>query len=108
MLVAADLDDLGAVSLLLAELPRDTYGQVYVEAPAGAPVAIPVAPLRMGVSRVVRPEGAEPGEALATAVAGWAAEWAPDEVDLDRAVTLWVGATARDRLAPVGAPLLPL
>lgn len=108
MLVAADRDDLPVVELLLSDLPPDTYGQVLVEVPADAGLPELRCPARMTVHRLPRSADAEPGVLLASAVAGWAAEWAPDEPDLARAVQLWAGATVRERLATVGAPLLPL
>lgn len=108
VLVAADLDELPAVRLLLAGLPADSYGQVYVELPQGAELPVLDAPARVQVNRVLRPVGAEAGARLAAAVDGWVAEWAPDEADLGRAVSLRIGISARHRLAPVGAPLLPL
>lgn len=108
MLVAADVDDLAVVELLLSDLPGDTYGQVLVEVPEDVEVPALATPPRMTVHRLARAADAEPGVVLAGAVASWAAEWAPDEPDLARAVQLWAGATVRERLAPVGAPLLPL
>jgi NADPH-dependent ferric siderophore reductase len=107
VLVAGDLADLEAVSALLAFLPADAYGQVFVETPADAPLAPLPAPARVTVTRIARPLDAEPGRLLARAVDGWVAEWCPGEPDAARAVAMWVGASARDLLDldPVGTPL---
>jgi NADPH-dependent ferric siderophore reductase len=108
VLVAADLVDLPVVELLLADLPASAYGQVYVETPAGAELPELAAPARLTVTRLTRTADTAPGDLLGAAIAGWVAEWLPEEPCEDRSVALWAGATVRDRVAPVGAPLLPL
>ena len=105
VLVAGDLDDLTAITALLAMLPAHAYGQVYVETPADTELPALAAPARVTVTRLARPLDAERGVQLAGAVAGWVAEWVPDEPVYERLVTLWIGATACDRVAVVDAPL---
>lgn len=105
VLVAGDLDDLEAITALLALLPAHAYGQVYVEVPAEADLPDLHAPARVTVTRLARPLDAERGVALAGAVAGWVAEWVPDEPVYERLVTLWIGATARERVDTLDAPL---
>ncbi|MXG89461.1 SIP domain-containing protein [Nocardioides flavescens] len=105
VLVAGDLADAPAVATLLACLPDHAYGQVYVEVPVGTATVDLAAPPRVSVNLLTRDPDAEPGRLLAAAVAGWVGEWAPEETDPARAVTLWVGATVRDHVDPLGAPL---
>jgi len=105
VLVAGDLADTASMSALLACLPAHAYGQVYVEVPAGTELVELAAPPRVSVNLLTRDPDAEPGRLLAAAVAGWVGEWAPEQPDAARAVTLWVGATVRDHVDPLGAPL---
>jgi hypothetical protein len=49
-----------------------------------------------------------PATRLADAVAGWVAEWIPDEPSADRDLTVWVGASAQDGLHLPGARLQAL
>lgn len=72
MCIFADWADLSQVESLLARLPRDVYGQIFVTS-AGASWPVEV-PCRMQVSWLA------PGaDALADAIAAWSAEWLVDE-----------------------------
>jgi NADPH-dependent ferric siderophore reductase len=105
VLVACDHSELESVMALLAFLPEHAYGQVYVETPADRQLPPLPAPARVTVTRLVRPVGTAPGRVLATAVDGWVAEWMPEDSCAERAVTLWGGATVRDLVDLVAAPL---
>lgn len=92
ILIAGQLADLDEISLALALLPPDTYGQVLVEAPAGSLVPL-IAPPRVSIQRIDPATGS-----LAGAVAAWAAEWVPDEPDPRRTVSAWLGSHARQSI----------
>jgi NADPH-dependent ferric siderophore reductase len=108
VLVAGDLEELGAIHALLAFLPEHAYGQVYVETPADRQLPPLPAPARVTVTRVPRPAGAEPGALLAQTVTAWVAEWLPEEADERRTVSMWVGATATRGPAQLDAVRMPL
>lgn len=109
MLVAGGFDELPAIEALLCLLPETAYGQVLVEVPADVEPPVLAAPARMTVTRLVcAEEPGEPGARLAEAVQAWVAEWIPDEPDLAREVTLWLGGSAIGRIDPAGAALQSL
>ncbi len=88
MLAVGSDADLDTLRLVLDLLPEGAYGQVIVRSEETLRT-----PPRVTVHHV-----ADDVE-LAEAVAAWTAEWMPDEHDdPDRAVTLWIGADASDRL----------
>lgn len=89
VLIAGNADDLDAIAAELAVLSADVYGQVFVEAPAELELAL-VTPPRVTVHRL-KPEA----HALCAALAGWAAEWVPDEQDPERTVSVWIGHHVR-------------
>ncbi len=94
VLIAGDLHDLDTIRPLLALLPDDTYGQVFV-AGASPDTSMPLlSPARVTVSWL----GAQPG-ALGLAIAGWMAEWMPDEPQPDREITVWIGGRAGEQIS---------
>lgn len=95
VLIAGHTDDLDDIRAALAMLAADTYGQVLVVAPIGTQLDL-TAPARITVHRIDDAAGS-----LADAVAGWAAEWIPDELDSHRKVTVWIGAHASSHVDPV-------
>ena len=105
ILVAGSLHDLPAIEALLVLMPETVYGQVILETPAEAPAVKLSAPPRVTVTQLVCTDETESGELLAAATQSWLAEWMPADPDADRAVTLWVGASARGRVHPTGAKL---
>ena len=89
VLIAGDVQDVPAISHLLGLLSADCYGQVLVEAPAGATLPPLPKPPRVTITRIATAEGA-----LTAAIDAWVSEWMPEEPDEDRAVAIWVGAHA--------------
>ncbi len=89
VLIAGNADDLDAMAAELAVLSADVYGQVFVEAPADLELHL-VTPPRVTVHRL----SPEP-HSLCAALAGWAAEWVPDEQDPERTVSVWIGRHVR-------------
>ena len=88
MLAVGSDADLDTLRLVLDLLPEGAYGQVIVR--SDETLQTP--------ARVTVHHAADDTE-LAEAVAAWTAEWMPDEHDdPDRAVSLWIGAEASERL----------
>ncbi len=94
-LVAGDETSLAEVEAELALLPLCARGRVFIEVPSPEDVSVLNVPVRMTVSwltrstRAGRPgtaEGCAPGEALARAVRGWAAEMLCDGPGATRAL----------------------
>lgn len=102
VLVAGSESELPAIEALLLLLPSTAYGQVLVETgPRQAALSVD-APPRVTMTCLERAPGEEPGVLLAPAVHAWLAEWMPHEPDPARAVTVWIGSSARDRVDPTG------
>lgn len=112
VLIAGLISDAPAIQRLLLALPRDCYGQVFVEAGPDADLRWLQTPERVMVSRLL-PAGPAPrseasftdaidgaathvittrGAALAQAVSHWLAEWMPEDCQPDREFAIWVGA----------------
>ncbi|WP_291524152.1 hypothetical protein [Branchiibius sp. NY16-3462-2] len=88
VLVAGHIADLDDIAVALALLPEDAYGQVLIEGPEGS-ISTLTAPPRVSIHRV------DPvTSSLERAVAAWVAEWVPQELDLRRTVTVWLGGHA--------------
>jgi NADPH-dependent ferric siderophore reductase len=105
VLVAGDLSELESVRALLALLPDTAYGQVYVELDAADELPPVASPPRVTVSRVTRAAHEQVGGPLTEAVAGWTAEWMPDEPAAERAVSLWLGGSVTEGVPTLGARL---
>lgn len=88
VLIAGHADDLDEISITLALLPADAYGQVLIEASPEA-LATLTAPPRVSIHRIDPATGSLPA-----AVTAWVAEWVPDEEDHRRTVTVWLGEHA--------------
>lgn len=102
ILVAGNDQELAAIEALLLLLPPTTYGQVLVETAPGTELQPLSTPARVTVTQLERSATDVSGDLLTTAVHGWLAEWMPEEPDLARAVTVWVGGSARHRVDPAG------
>lgn len=107
VLIAGELADLDAIEAVLLLLPPYAYGQVLVETDVDAELPPLPAPVRVGITRLLRephPGGGHPapGALLARAVAGWAAEWLPEEPQPDRDFSIWLGAAASESLHRLG------
>ena len=105
VLIAGTLRDLADVRATLALLTPDTYGQVFIERPAGTGPPSLSAPARITVHHIAgRTADDAPaaiqagGSALAVAIDSWTAEWIPEDETEDREVTIWVGADASTHL----------
>lgn len=98
ILLAGGVEDLPEIARMLADLPENAYGQVFVEAAFVEQVHELTAPGRVTVTWLVRSARssavaplvfADHGEALAHAVTGWAAEWCV--ADCEPRTTVWIG-----------------
>ena len=98
VLLAGDGADLGDLEALIATLPADAYGQVYVEVGAADEVRPLPTPRRVHVTWLVRGADAAPGTLLCSAVEAWTAEWMPDGHRDDRRIA-WVGCASAPRIA---------
>jgi len=92
-LIVGGFDDLAGIVAVLGLLPADAYGQVIVETGPDDELPMLCAPLRVTVQQVIRRPGDD--SILGRALAGWTAEWLPEEPDPARLLTIWVGAQAR-------------
>ncbi|RNI17945.1 hypothetical protein EFY87_18745 [Flexivirga caeni] len=93
MLVAGTEHDLRVLRTLVAALPADAFGQILLETPLAAGMPALVAPERVSVQWLPRPEGAIAGARLAESLAGWAREWLVDgDRDLLDCHHLFIGA----------------
>lgn len=95
VLIAGDVGELAAIDTVLALLPGNAYGQVYLEGDPGADLSVAAGPARVQVTPVVRGPHDAPGHRLSAAVAAWAAEWLTEEPDERRELTMWVGGSVR-------------
>lgn len=94
VLIVGVAGDLQEVSLALAMLPDDAYGQVLLAAAPGSTSAL-TAPARVSIHRLEPSRGC-----LVDAVSAWLAEWVPQEPDGARSVTAWVGPHAKAAIDP--------
>ncbi|PWJ25096.1 hypothetical protein ATK17_1208 [Branchiibius hedensis] len=92
VLIAGHIADLDDIAVALALLPADAYGQVLIEAPAGSLDGL-TAPARVSIQRIEPSTGS-----LDQAVTAWVSEWVPQELDLRRNVTVWLGGHASSRV----------
>ncbi|HXH36922.1 MAG TPA: SIP domain-containing protein [Plantibacter sp.] len=106
-LIAGDAGDLPAIRALLAELPSDAYGQVFVEifgpiqlerldVPSGMNVTWLCRDTRRSDERIGA--GASKGEALVRAIEAWLDEWVRVEPDGRSNAMLWIGCHANPRV----------
>ncbi|ROS73831.1 siderophore-interacting protein [Curtobacterium sp. PhB130] len=100
ILIAGAVEDLPEIHRMLAELPENAYGQVFVEVALDEQVRILPAPPRVTVTWLVRTTRpsivpslcfADHGEALAAAVIGWASEWCV--TDCEPRTSVWIGCS---------------
>jgi len=108
VLLAGDSRDIPAIRRLVASLPMNAYGQVFVEIVADVQRELLLAPPGVQVSWLLRDRNrsdsdprhmALSGELVARAVRAWANEWMP-EADFDEThhYVLWIGCTANARV----------
>jgi NADPH-dependent ferric siderophore reductase len=98
VLLAGDETDLRDLHALIATLPADAYGQVYVEVDAAERIESLATPARVVTTWLVREPAAEAGALLADAVAAWIAEWMPEGACDQRRIA-WIGCAAAPRIA---------
>lgn len=106
VLFVGDSADLPSIRRILADLPGDAYGQVFIEIASRVQIETLARPdgvivhwLRRDL-RCSRIDGLAPrGSLAARAIAAWAAEWMPDDADSEGAdVTLWIGCATSPRV----------
>lgn len=106
-LIAGDAGDLPAIRGLLADLPRDAYGQVFVEvfgsiqlerldAPSGMSVTWLCRDVRRSEERLGA--GAAKGEPLVRAIEAWLDEWVRVDPEGRSDAMLWIGCNANPRV----------
>ncbi len=97
-LLAGDGDDLPVIRATLRRLPVDAYGQVLLEVasplqfqPVEAPEGISVTWLfRDGADGILAPVPPR-GQRIVQALAGWLAEWMPEQHRQQDPLILWIG-----------------
>lgn len=106
-LIAGDAGDLPAIRGLLADLPPDAYGQVFIEvfgaiqlerldAPSGMTVTWLCRDVRRSEERLGA--GAAKGEPLVRAIEAWLDEWVRVDPDGCSDAMLWIGCNANPRV----------
>jgi NADPH-dependent ferric siderophore reductase len=101
VLLAGDGADLRDLRALLAILPVDAYGQVYVEVASAVQIERLEVPARVAVTWLERERetsSAVRGALLTTAVDAWIDEWMPAGVRNDGRIA-WIGCAAAPRIA---------
>jgi NADPH-dependent ferric siderophore reductase len=99
VLLLGDSADLAELDVILATLPRDAYGQVFVEVAAPVEVERLATPARVAVTWLVRETDAglcARGELLVRAVDGWLTEWGPA---MDGRSIVWIGCSTSPAIA---------
>ncbi|MBK0421688.1 SIP domain-containing protein [Leucobacter sp. CSA2] len=100
-IAAGDVTDLPALRDWLAALPREAYGQVFIEVFAEMQIEPLEVPAHVSVTWLCREKreasprpgiGRRRGEALAGAVEAWFDEWMWADADSVRHIELWMGA----------------
>ena len=91
VLVAGESADLPTIRTVLALLPEDAYGQVFVELSSEDPAPNIQHPARITVTTLVRDPAGTVGHRLTQAVDGWAEEWLTDAPDPARDLCVWLG-----------------
>ena len=108
VLLLGDSTDLAELGVILSTLPRDAYGQVFVEVASEVQIECLATPARVAVTWLVRETEAgmtTRGEQLVRAVDGWLTEWAPA---MDARSIVWVGCSARPEIADRYRAIRPL
>jgi NADPH-dependent ferric siderophore reductase len=101
IMMAGDSRDLPAMARVFASLPRDAYGQVFIEIVSAVQVVPLAVPAGVSVSWLRRDHvdaesghtfGSARGEAIERAVLAWAAEWIePGCTCGEHSFYVWVG-----------------
>ena len=105
VLLAGDATELPDIVAMLATLPDNAYGQVFIEAALPEDVRPVPAPSRVTVTWLLRCSRAsrlgslvfaDHGEALAVALVAWAGEWLTDDglAAADAPTRVWIGCGA--------------
>lgn len=99
-MMAGDSRDIPALRRVLAQLPSDSYGQVFIEivadvqiVPVAAPAGVSVSWLRrQGFGNDRRAFGSARGETIERAVLAWTSEWIEPGCQCEHApFYVWVG-----------------
>ncbi|MES2093895.1 MAG: SIP domain-containing protein [Actinomycetota bacterium] len=94
LLIAGDERSLPAIVTLLATLPADSRGQVFVEVDASDDVGVLVTPGRVVVCWLVR----ERGQSLRRSVDAWLSEMLPTDLAREHTIYSWIAADGPARV----------
>lgn len=94
LLIAGDERAIPAIETLLATLPSNARGQVFVEVEAADDVRLLAAPGRVVVCWLVR----ERGRSLRRSVDAWLSEMLPTDITRERTIYSWIAADGPARV----------
>ncbi|MGC5615032.1 SIP domain-containing protein [Georgenia sp. Z1491] len=105
VLLVGEHDDIPYIRSVLARLPENAYGQVYLEVDTDEHLPDVVAPERIGIRWLTRADVGDEGHLLLPkgarlerAVRAWLSEWLCDAPD-EGPIVVWVGGSDNPRLA---------
>lgn len=94
LLIAGDESALPAIQTLLATLPANTRGQVFVEVEHSCDVGVLGAPGRVVICWLVR----ERGQSLRRSVDAWLSEMLPTDLAREHTIYSWIAADGPARM----------
>lgn len=94
LLIAGDESALPAIQTLLATLPTNARGQVFVEVECPSDVAVLGAPGRVVICWLVR----ERGQSLRRSVNAWLSEMLPTDIAQEHTIYSWIAADGPARV----------
>lgn len=94
LLLAGDERAIDTIALILATLPANARGQVFVEVQSEAQVGTLTAPGRFTICWLVR----DRGQSLRTSVDAWLSEMLPVSANAESSVYAWIAADGPARL----------
>jgi NADPH-dependent ferric siderophore reductase len=94
LLLAGDESAIDTIALILATLPAESRGQVFLEVQSDAEVGSMSAPGRFAICWLVR----DRGQSLRTSVDGWLSEMLPTSAFEESSVYAWIAAEGPARL----------
>ncbi|QAY62881.1 hypothetical protein ET495_06055 [Xylanimonas allomyrinae] len=99
VLLAGDVGDVQRIRMVLDHAVPCVYGQIYIEIEDGQAYRVRAMlpedlPDGLSLTLLTRGPASAPGETLASALTGWAAEWATDDAtETDEIIAMWVGCS---------------
>jgi NADPH-dependent ferric siderophore reductase len=94
LLIAGDERALPAIETLLATLPSNSRGQVFIEVGAAVDVRVLVTPGRVVLCWLVR----ERGQSLRRSVDAWLSEMLPTDITREHTIYSWIAADGPARV----------